>query len=119
MKNFVVLLIVCLFSVVSFAQDVKKPKYKVKGDLVQTTLYHDNGAIAQTGFYTTEGKLHGEWNSFDVNGNKTATAFYNEGMKTGTWMFFQDNEKKEVRYTNSKISEVKTWKVTDTRVVSN
>ena len=85
---------------------------------MQATLFHDNGLVAQTGFYTKDGKLQGEWNSFDVDGNKTATAYYNEGNKVGTWTFYNGNEMKKVDYSDSRIAQIKTWKVTDTRVVS-
>ena len=94
-------------------------KYVMSNGLIEATLFHDNGKIAQTGFYTKENKLHGAWVSFDTNGNKTAEAHYNNGKKVGTWFFFQGNAQKEVVYNDSKIAQVRTWEVTDTRVVSN
>ncbi len=39
-----------------------------KGILWQ--LYHDNGQVAQTGFYTLDNKLEGEWISYDAVGKK-------------------------------------------------
>ncbi|MEZ4816625.1 MAG: nicotinic acid mononucleotide adenyltransferase [Flavobacteriaceae bacterium] len=118
MKNLIVLLAMCLTGVFTYAQNSKEPSYKVNGNLIQATLYHDNGVVAQTGFYTQEGKLQGEWVSFDAMGNKTATAFYDNGNKVGTWTFYNGDEMNVVEYSDSKISQVKTWKVTDTRVVS-
>ena len=117
MKKMIVLLVVCFLGGIAFAQNVT-PKYKVKGDLIEATLYHDNGAVAQTGFYTVDGKLQGEWNSFNLEGDKTATAFYNNGQKVGTWTFYQGESFKKVTYSNAKITEVNTWQKTDTRVVS-
>jgi len=97
----------------------KANKYIMSNGLIEATLYHDNGTIAQTGFYTKENKLQGEWVSYDKNGNKTATGQYNDGKKVGTWIFFQGNTQKEVVYDDSKIAQVKTWEVTNTRVVAN
>tara|TARA_R110002124_G_scaffold17532_2_gene73122 strand:- start:119087 stop:119464 length:378 start_codon:yes stop_codon:yes gene_type:complete len=114
-----ILLLVVVFLSVSFAQAQNdKNEYVVDGDLIKATLYHSNGEVAQTGYYTKENKLHGEWLSFDTNGNKTATAQYNNGEKVGTWQFYQGEVMKEVTYSNSKISKVKTWESTDTRIVS-
>lgn len=119
MKKVVMLMTILLVGTVSFAQEIQKPTYTLQGDIIEATLYHDNGAVAQTGFYTKANKLQGEWVSYDANGNKTAVAYYNNGDKVGTWMFYNGNEKKEVTYADSKIAEVKTWTVTDTRVVIN
>ncbi|MEZ4795402.1 MAG: nicotinic acid mononucleotide adenyltransferase [Flavobacteriaceae bacterium] len=118
MKKVFVLLLISLFGVVSFGQNSKSPSYEIKGNLIAATLYHDNGVVAQTGFYTEDGKLQGEWTSYNLNGEKTATAFYNKGEKVGTWTFYQGDEMKKVDYTDSRISKVQTWKVTDTRVVT-
>ena len=87
--------------------------------LLKPTLYHENGAVAQTGFYTEDNKLQGEWISYDVKGNKTAVAQYDNGNKVGTWIFYQGNNKKEVTYTDSRISKVNTWEKTGTQVVTN
>lgn len=119
MKNLIVLLVLFLSVSFTFAQDSKDASYEVKGDLISAELYHDNGKIAQTGFYTLDNKLQGEWNSYDLNGNKTAIGHYDNGKKVGTWTFFQGEKMKVVDYNNSKIAQVKTWQVTDTRVVSN
>ena len=120
MKKIIVLLVLAFTANVAFAQScVKKDSYVLNGDVIEATLYHKNGAIAQTGFYTKENKLQGEWISYDAQGNKTAVATYDEGEKVGTWLFYHGNEMKEVTYTNSKIAEVKTWTNTGTRVVSN
>jgi antitoxin component YwqK of YwqJK toxin-antitoxin module len=119
MKKTMLLLAVVLFAQFTFAQKEKKNEYVANGETIEATLYHDNGMIAQTGFYTNANALDGEWISYDAQGNKTAVANYDNGIKVGTWMFYQGETIKEVSYNNSDIAEVKTWKVTDTRVVSN
>tara|TARA_A100000171_G_scaffold52821_2_gene73398 strand:+ start:14206 stop:14586 length:381 start_codon:yes stop_codon:yes gene_type:complete len=124
MKNILSLLVVCLFANVAVAQCSKtcakevKDKFVLVDGLVEATLYHDNGAVAQTGFYTQENKLQGEWISYDANGKKLAVAEYDNGNKVGTWKFYQGDTMKEVTYTNSKIAKVSTWESKDTRVVS-
>lgn len=125
MKNMLSLLVVCFLANVAIAQQCTKTyktnakdKYVLVDDLIEATLYHDNGAIAQTGYYTKDNKLQGEWVSYDANGKKTAVAQYNNGEKVGTWKFYQGETLKEVTYTNSRIAKVKTWEAKDTRVVS-
>ncbi|MCW8979840.1 MULTISPECIES: hypothetical protein [Altibacter] len=117
-KLILVFTMICTMGVV-MAQEAQKNDYVLKGDLIEATLYHDNGKVAQTGFYNLENKLQGEWISYDAQGNKTAVAYYNNGEKAGTWYFYQGATMKQVTYNDAKIAEVKTWEVKDTRVVAN
>ena len=103
----------------SFAQNGTEPQYVMNGDVIDATVYHDNGTVAQTGSYTLTNKLHGKWMSYDENGNVTAIAYYDNGNKVGTWSFYKDEIMKEVTYVESKVSQVKTWKNTDIQLVSN
>jgi antitoxin component YwqK of YwqJK toxin-antitoxin module len=119
MKKTLLLFITALLVQFTFAQKEKKNQYVAIGDTIEATLYHDNGMVAQTGFYTKDNVLDGAWVSYDAQGNKTAVASYDKGVKVGTWMFYQGEIIKEVSYSKSDIAEVKTWTVTDTRVVSN
>lgn len=119
MKKIVLLLAAVLLSVSTYAQEPQNNIYKVSGDLIQATLFHDNGTVAQTGFYTKAGKLTGEWISYNSFGEKTAVAQYKDGNRVGTWFFYQNDELREVVYTKNSIASVKTYTVTDTRVVSN
>lgn len=126
MKRLILLLVIVFASNVAVAQDCKttckktckKNSYELSDGLIKATLYHDNGEIAQTGYYTKENKLQGEWISYDMSGNKTAVAQYDNGKKVGTWLFYQGSIMKEVTYADSRISEVKTWKYEDSRLVS-
>ncbi len=119
MKNILSLLAVLLITSITFAQDNKPNTYFLDGDVIVATIYHDNGVVAQTGFYTKENKLTGEWVSYDVNGNKNAVAQYNNGEKVGKWYFFTGDDIKEVSYVDARISKVVTWKSDNTQVVSN
>ncbi len=123
MKKLIVLLVIVFTANLAVAQKCneshKKNSFELVDGLIKATLYHDNGEVAQTGYYTLENKLQGEWVSYNRFGVKTATARYNNGAKVGTWNFFDGDTMKEVTYVNSKVSKVKTWQVTDSRVVSN
>ncbi|MFT5102742.1 MAG: antitoxin component YwqK of YwqJK toxin-antitoxin module [Candidatus Latescibacterota bacterium] len=127
MKKFIFILLVVLTVGSITAQECKKAcemtckkdTFIMNDGLIEATLYHDNGTVAQTGYYTKDNRLQGEWTSYDANGNKTAVGTYDKGVKVGAWSFFRGNDKKEVSYDNSRITEVKTWSLNDTRVVSN
>lgn len=123
MKKIIMIVLVALTANVAFAQSQKKScdvkdSYVLKGDLIEATLYHDNGTIAQTGYYTLENELQGQWISFNDKGERTAVANYNNGDKVGTWVFYHGDTMKQVSYESSKIAEVKTWTNTDTKVVA-
>lgn len=118
MKNLIVLCAVLFSMGLAIAQENKQDEFVKEGKLIKATLFHENGMVAQTGFYTLDNKLEGEWISYDALGNKTAVAHYNNGSKVGTWYFYQGNEIKEVNYSNSKIAKVTSFKVSDTRVVT-
>tara|TARA_R110000772_G_scaffold239346_1_gene351407 strand:- start:202 stop:567 length:366 start_codon:yes stop_codon:yes gene_type:complete len=119
MKKILALLAIVFIASAAIAQDNKKNTYFLEGDLIEATIYHENGVVAQTGFYTKDNKLTGEWISYDVKGNLTAIAEYNEGEKVGTWVFIQGNIQREVTYIDSRIAKVATWRLEDTYVVSN
>ncbi|RFN59513.1 toxin-antitoxin system YwqK family antitoxin [Marixanthomonas ophiurae] len=123
MKNIITLLALVAIVAIGTAQEKNnKDKYVLTGldgNVVEATLYHDNGVVAQTGFYTLDNKLQGKWVSYDTNGNKTAIAEYDKGKKVGSWVFFQGETIKEVTYMNSKIAKVNTFKKDNTQIVSN
>ncbi|MBT8181324.1 MAG: nicotinic acid mononucleotide adenyltransferase [Eudoraea sp.] len=122
MKRIIALLVIVIAANTTFAQECKKTckkdAYVLADGLIEATLYHENGTIAQTGFYNEDNKLQGEWTSYDPNGNKTAVAQYDNGRKVGTWKFYQGETMKEVTYSDSGIAEVKTWSIKESRVVS-
>ena len=99
MKKIMMLFVAVLMITTVHAQkETKKNVYIKKGDLIEATLYHDNGAVSQTGFFTEDGKLTGEWISYNAQGEKTATAQYDNGAKTGKWFFWNDDTLTEVDY---------------------
>ncbi len=119
MKNIITAFALLFCTSVILAQDVKKNTYYLDGDLIEATIYHDNGTVAQTGFYNKENKLQGEWVSYNSKGDKTAVARYNNGEKVGTWYFFTEGDIKEVSYMDARVAKVVTWKSANTQLVSN
>jgi antitoxin component YwqK of YwqJK toxin-antitoxin module len=109
MKKQVILFFALLISVVSFAQKERTLMLNKETKLIEVTYYHDNDVVSQTGFYTTDGKLQGEWLSYDIEGNKTVSANYDNGKKVGKWFYWNDSTLKEVDYSNNTIASVSEW----------
>jgi antitoxin component YwqK of YwqJK toxin-antitoxin module len=109
MKKLLILIVALICSAALFSQEEKKNVYEVENNLIKVTMFHDNGQISQTGFYTLDGKLQGNWYSYDVNGKKTAVAKYDNGNKTGKWFFWTDGTLKEVDYNTNAIVSVVEW----------
>lgn len=109
MKKINIILAVFAFVISSTisAQDVK-PVFVQDGELIKGTFYYEDGSISQEGTYK-DGKLHGEWISYDQNGKKIAMANYEEGEKTGKWFFWSAEKLTEVDYNDNRIAEVKTY----------
>ncbi|WP_460220124.1 toxin-antitoxin system YwqK family antitoxin [Psychroserpens sp. MEBiC05023] len=93
----------------TFAQESKKVDINKDGDLTVATYYYDNGMIEQQGTFNEAGELHGVWTSYDLEGNKVTVGKYDNGHKTGKWLFWSDNKLKEVNYVDSKITSVSEW----------
>ncbi|KJD31756.1 nicotinic acid mononucleotide adenyltransferase [Tamlana nanhaiensis] len=87
-----------LFVTVTFAQKEKKLTLNEDTNLIDVVYYHDNGEVSQTGSFTLEGKLEGNWISYDKKGNKLVSAFYNNGKKVGKWIHYIDGKQKVVNY---------------------
>lgn len=109
MKNVLILVaILCGFS--AFAQQKRELKLNKEKNLIEGVYYHDNGVISQKGHYTLDGKLQGEWLSYNTQGKKTASAVYDSGKKVGKWFFWSGDTLKEVDYEGNAIVTVNDWK---------
>ena len=104
------------FSFGANAQQVE-PKFEKEGHKVKATYFHANGEVSQQGYFVNQ-KLDGEWKMFNEKGDKIAVGNYDNGVKTGTWLFWEDDIKKEVDFDNNKIASVTNSK-TKEPVVSN
>ena len=96
-----------IFSVSLFSQN-SEPKFEREGDQVKGTYFHENGSVAQTGYFL-DGKLNGEWKMYNEEGKKIAMGEYTAGKKTGKWFFWEGEGLKEVDYSNNKIANVIVW----------
>jgi antitoxin component YwqK of YwqJK toxin-antitoxin module len=106
MKKFI-LFFAFLITVVSFAQQKRDLKLNKDTNLIEVVYYHDNGAVSQTGTYTADGKLQGEWLSFDTAGKKVVSGNYDNGKKVGKWFYYTNETIKEVDYSNNAIAGLK------------
>lgn len=104
MKN-TIFLLAFLIGAVSFGQQKRDLKLNENTNLIDVTYYHDNGVVSQKGSYTLDGKLHGEWLSFNAQGEKTVSANYDNGKKVGKWIHWIDGVRKEVNYVNNVASK--------------
>lgn len=86
-----------------------EPKLEAVNGMVKATYYHDNGNIAQQGFFK-DGKASGQWVAYDAAGNKKSIGQYSNGEKAGKWFFWNNDSLSEVDYTNSRVAAVKNWK---------
>lgn len=107
MKKYIIILAVLFVGASAFAQDnTKKVTHEQKGDLVEATYFYADGNIEQKGTFNKDGKLHGLWVSYDIEGQKVASGNYENGKKVGTWYFWNNETVKEVNFDNSRISKV-------------
>lgn len=97
-----------LISGMFFAQTIE-PKLEAVNQKVKATYYFENGAVQQEGFFK-DGKLDGQWISYDVNGNKKSIGEYNKGVKCGKWFFWNEATLTEVEFSKSKIESIQNWK---------
>lgn len=101
-------LVAMLFCITAFSQEQKVTYQKMENDLVKATYYFaDNGAIVEReGYFNKEGKLHDTWISYDLQGNKTAIATYNNGIKEGVWTYLKTDKITVVTYNENKITNI-------------
>lgn len=119
MKKHILFLFALMITVVSFGQQKRDLKLNKETNIIEVTYFHDNGAVSQTGAYTLDGKLQGEWLSFDTEGKKIVSASYDNGNKVGKWFYWNNNTLKEVDYSNNAIAGITEWTDKKSLVVRN
>jgi len=108
-------ILACLIGGVLFSQEANV-EYAKQGDLIKGVFFYENGLVKQEGTYKN-GKLHGQWISYDKNGKKNAVAFYHKGEKTGKWFFWRQDKLIEVDYSKNDIASVQTYTSGDTNTL--
>ena len=106
MKNTIFLIALLLTTAVTFAQMDKELTLNEDTNLIEATYFHDNGEISQQGTFNLAGKLHGEWLSYNQDGQKISVGSYANGQKVGKWFFWSNDILKEVEYNNNAIASV-------------
>jgi antitoxin component YwqK of YwqJK toxin-antitoxin module len=115
----IVMLLVMLSVGFTYAQKERSLELNKETNLIEVTYYHDNGEVSQTGFYTIDGKLQGDWLSYSKEGKKIVSAKYNNGTKVGKWFYWSGDKLKEVDYSNNAIASVNEWTNSKTILASN
>jgi antitoxin component YwqK of YwqJK toxin-antitoxin module len=100
------------FTLIGFCQEIK-PKLEKQGDRIKATYYFDNGKVKEVGFFLNN-KLHGEWITFNEEGEKTAVANYENGKKTGKWYVLANGTVNELIYDSNKLVNVRNLDSTET-----
>ena len=106
MKKYIILAVI-LFSGTIFAQNAK-PVLEPFGNRLKATYFYENGQVQQEGYFEN-GKLDGYWVSYNEDGTKNAMGEYSKGVKTGKWLFWNDEQLAEVDYSKNNILSVKNW----------
>lgn len=91
------------------AQEENLKKTEIKGDLVEVTLFYETGELMQHGFYNKAGELHGGWESYNKKGEMTCYATYDQGVKVGTWTYWNEKEITKVTYNENKVVDLKVY----------
>lgn len=106
MKNTLLTLAILCCTAISFAQQQPELKLNEETNLIEATYFHENGKISQQGTFNLEKQLHGNWISYDEQGEKISKGYYVNGLKTGKWVFWSKGDKKDVIYDNNAIASV-------------
>jgi len=106
MRKALIILAMTFVTVFAYGQESKDQKFNKETNLIEVTDYHDNGIISQEGTFNLKGQLHGEWISYDALGNKISQGSYENGLKSGKWVFWHNNTAKEVEYNNNQIASI-------------
>ena len=102
--KYMLLVLALIFSASLSAQE-NKPIFEKEGNMVKATYYHDNGMVAQIGYYLND-KLHDRWEMFDEEGKKIAMGQYHMGKREGKWFFWSQKDLKEVDFKDNKVVNV-------------
>ena len=106
MKNTILTLVLFCCTLVACAQQQPELKLNAETNLIEATYFHENGQISQQGTFNLEKQLHGNWISYDEQGEKISKGSYINGQKTGKWVFWSKGDTKEVVYDNNAIASV-------------
>lgn len=119
MKKSILFIAVLFISITSYAQEKPDMKLNKETNLIEATYFHSNGEVSQKGTFNLEKQLHGEWLSFNDQGETITVGSYDKGVKTGKWLFWANDVLKEVEYSENIIAAVTETKNTEGIVSRN
>jgi len=119
MKKTILILTLLFVSAASFAQAKPEMKLNKETNLIEATYFHANGEISQKGTFNLKKQLHGEWLSYNEKGETITVGSYENGVKTGKWLFWSNDILKEVEYSENVIAAVNESKNTEGIVSRN
>lgn len=119
MKKTILILVLLFVSAASYAQVEPEMKLNKETQLIEATYFHANGEISQKGTFNLEKKLHGEWMSYNEKGETISVGAYEDGLKSGKWLFWANDVLKEVEYSDNAIAAVTESKNTEGIVSRN
>lgn len=100
MKN-IFILALALFTTFAFAQKERSLTLNKETNQIDVVYYHNDGKVSQTGSYTADGKLNGEWLTYNTAGEVLVKAYYKNGKKVGKWIHVVEGKAKEVDYSKN------------------
>lgn len=87
-----------------FENGAVKSEYVQEGNQIKVTHFYENGAVKESGFFLN-GTPDGKWETFDMNGAKTAELNYKDGKRHGefrSWDAYAHTYV-EIRYRNGEM----------------
>lgn len=118
MKKIIYTIALLLIAVCTYGQQEKELTLNEDTGLIEAVYFHDNGVISQKGTFNLDRKLHGEWISYNEQGEKITQGMYEMGLRTGTWTFWNGDAVKIVEYTNNAVASID-GKKSSARVAKN
>ena len=119
MKKTILVIAILFVSAASIAQAKPEMKLNSETNLIEATYFHINGEVSQKGTFNLEKQLHGEWLSYNEKGETITVGSYDNGIKTGKWLFWANDILKEVEYNENIIAAVNESKNTEGIVSRN
>ena len=119
MKKAILVITILFISATSYSQIEPEIKLNNETSLIEATYFYANGEVSQKGTFNLDKKLHGEWISFNKNGETISVGSYVDGVKTGKWLFWSNGILKEVQYNDNTIAGVTNTKSTEGIVTRN
>lgn len=103
--------VLMLTLVMAAAANAQSPSYERVGKQIKMVSYFDGtNQIKEVGFFK-DGKAHGQWTEYDLNGQVRIEATYVDGHKEGVWFVWSEDRNTlfEVNYLNNSVADIHSW----------